>query len=246
VRIGGVDWPRALVTIAALALVNAAFVALFWKELKLATFDAALAGALGFAPGLLFYALLALTSVTAVAAFDAVGVILFIAFVIVPPATALLLTDRLARVIAIACAIAVASSLSGHALAAAWDVTIGGMMAVMTGVFFTLALVFGPRHGLLARELLRARQRLDHDCRSLATHLYNHEGTIAAAEENTARALGDHLHWSPAQSRRVILRSLDRGLITREGEVLRLTAKGRAEVAALFRHGPPPRATRPA
>jgi len=234
VSIWGLDVPRATLSVGALALINAGFVALFYKELKLSVFDSALAGALGFAPGVLFYALLALTSVTAVAAFDAVGVILFIAFVIVPSATALLLTDRLSRAIAIACAVAVASSISGYLLAEAWNVTIGGMMAVMTGGFFALALLFGPRHGLIARELLRHQQRLDNDCRSLAAHLRNHETTAAAWQENTARALGEHLLWSEPRIQQVILRCLDRDLLRRDGEALRLTAKGRAVADDLF------------
>jgi len=64
-------------------LVDVAFVLLFFKELKLATFDPGLARALGFAPTALFCALLILTSTTAVADFDAVGAVLFIAFVMV-------------------------------------------------------------------------------------------------------------------------------------------------------------------
>ncbi len=233
VRIGPWELPRALVTIAAMAAVNAAFIALFYKELKLATFDSMLAGALGFAPGLLYYALLALTSVTAVAAFDAVGVVLFIAFVIVPPAAALLLSDRLPAVIALACAIAVASAVIGYVLAEQWNVTIGGMMAVTTGGFFALALALGPRHGLIARASRRRRASHDNDCRSLVAHLANHEDTAAAAAENTEAALDAHLRWSVRRGRRAILHCLDDGLIERRGEQLALTRRGRALAGSL-------------
>ena len=95
VTIAGVRVPDALLWMTVMTLVNGAFVGLFYKELTLMTFDRALAQALGFMPGVLFYALLLLTSTTAVAAFDAVGAVLFIAFVIVPPSAAYLLTDRL-------------------------------------------------------------------------------------------------------------------------------------------------------
>src|SRR5262249_54597902 len=64
--------PQTLYVMAAIALVNLLFVLVFWKELKLATFDAALAASLGFAPGLIHYALMTLVSVTAVGSFDAV------------------------------------------------------------------------------------------------------------------------------------------------------------------------------
>jgi manganese/zinc/iron transport system permease protein len=137
-----------------IAIVNAAFVVLLYKELKLSTFDAALATALGMRPGLIGYALLGLVSITAVGAFDAVGAILFVAFVIVPPTAAYLLTDRLWRMLVYGCLIAIGSSLGGYAFALAYDVSIGGAMASATGLFLLLALLLG-RHGLLARGLRR-------------------------------------------------------------------------------------------
>lgn len=228
VQVGGYRIPQSLLSMSAMTLVNLLFVGLLYKELKLATFDAALAKALGFAPGVLFYALLMLTSATAVAAFDAVGVVLFIAFVIVPPSAAYLLTDRLWLMLAYGAAIAIASSVSGYYLAIAWNVSIGGMMAVMTGVFLLLAFLMGPRYGLIAQELRRRGQRLANESRTLAVHLYNHEGEPNQGEENVTRALRDHLRWDDARARQVVLRSLDQGLILRQGEWLRLTPKGRA------------------
>ncbi|MEX2501872.1 MAG: metal ABC transporter permease, partial [Trueperaceae bacterium] len=143
--------PKALLWMTVVAALDLAFVIAFFKELKLATFDPALAAALGFAPGALGIALLGLTSASAVAAFDAVGVVLFLAFVLVPPSAAYLLTDVLWRVLAYACAMAVASAAIGYALAVALDVSIGGTMALATGGFLAAAVAFGPRHGLLAQ-----------------------------------------------------------------------------------------------
>ncbi len=228
VDIGPYRVPHSLVVMGAMTLVNLAFVTLLYKELKLATFDRALAQALGFAPGLLFYALLALTSSTAVAAFDAVGAILFIAFAIVPPAAAYLLTDRLSRMLVYGCVIAIASSVSGYFLAVAWDVSIGGMMAVMTGVFLVLAVLFGPRHGLIARSLRRRGQHAANACRTLVVHLYNHEGEPRQAEESVTRALREHLLWDAPAVRRVVSDTLERGWILRDDEMLSLTSEGRA------------------
>jgi manganese/zinc/iron transport system permease protein len=234
VPIGGHRVPMAVLTLSAMLLVNLGFVLVFWKELKLATFDTALAAALGFAPGALFYGLLTLTSATAVAAFDAVGAILFIAFVVVPPATALLLTNRLDRMIGLAVAVAIMSALSGYGLAVRWDVSISGMMASMTGAFFTLALLFAPGHGIIAQERLRRAQRLDNDCRALVAHLYTHQGTPEMAEENTTQALNHHLRWPDERARAVILRGLDRGLILRDGRLLALSDKGFAVAREIF------------
>ncbi|MFS8543637.1 MAG: metal ABC transporter permease, partial [Limnochordales bacterium] len=131
VPLGPYEVPRSLLTMGIIALINALFVTLFYKELKLAVFDEGLAHALGLKPRLLFYVLLFLTSVTAVGAFDAVGAILFIAFVIVPPAAAYLLTDRLWLVLLGGAALAVVASVAGFHAAMWLDVSIGGMMATV-------------------------------------------------------------------------------------------------------------------
>ncbi|WP_185984588.1 metal ABC transporter permease [Aureimonas mangrovi] len=228
VELFGARVPQALLTIGAMAAINVLFVTLLYKELKLSTFDPALAKALGLMPGLLSYALLGLTSATAVAAFDAVGAVLFIAFVIVPPSAAYLLTDRLWLMLVIGSAISVASSVSGYVLALWLDVSIGGMMALMTGAFLVAAFLFGPRYGVFARRAARHERRLANEAQALAVHLFNHEGGPRERQENAVGALGAHLHWDGAKAERVLLRGLDRGLVVRDGELLRLTEKGRA------------------
>ncbi len=241
VTILGMRVPVAVATLGVVLAVNLAFVVALWKELKLSTFDPGLAAALGFLPGVLHYAVLTLTSVTAVAAFDAVGAILFIAFVIVPPATAYLLTRRLWLMVVLAVALSVAACVAGYVLALRWNVSIGGMMASMTGVWFALALLFAPGRGLVAQALRARTERLDHDCRALVAHLFTHEGTPAMAEENTLRALVGHLRWSEPRARAAILRAHDRALIERRAGLLALRPKGAAEAAAIFgRSADPP------
>ncbi|ATX65006.1 metal ABC transporter permease [Roseinatronobacter bogoriensis] len=232
--IGGVNVPVAVVTLGAVLVVNLAFVLVFWKELKLTTFDPGLAAALGFLPGVLHYAVLTLTSVTAVAAFDAVGAILFIAFVIVPPATAYLLTRRLWLMVVLAVGVSVAACVAGYLLAIWWNVSIAGMMASMTGVWFALALLFAPERGLIAQAFSWRSKRLDHDCRALVAHLFTHQDTPQMAEENTQRALVEHLRWPAPRARAAILRAHDRDLIERRAGLLTLRPKGTAEAEAIF------------
>lgn len=229
VDVGGVAVPNALLTLGGAALLNAAFVGTFYKELKLATFDPGLAAALGFSPALLYYPLLALTSVTAVTAFDAVGAVLLVAFVIVPPAAAHLLTDRLGPTLALAAAFAAASSVLGYLSAVLLNVSIGGSMAVWTGIFLLLAFSFGPRHGLLARRAGRRRQGRENAARLLVGHLYHHERAAEAGEENTTSALREHLRWDAAKVGAVTADALERGLIERgpNPERLALTDAGR-------------------
>ncbi len=234
VEVAGFRVPQALLWMGAMTAVNALFVGLFWKELKIATFDPVMAAAFGFRPRVLFYSLLFLVSGTAVAAFDAVGAILFIAFVIVPPAAAYLLSDSLLGIVLGGVAVSAVSTVSGYGLAVAWDVSIGGMMATMTGVCLMAAFLFGPRYGLVAGIRRRARQAIENEARALVVHLATHERTDERHEENVATAMRTHLGWNRERARAVLVRSLDQGLVIRDGEALRLTDKGRAEAEALL------------
>lgn len=233
-NVAGLDVPQSLVWMGLVTLVNLLFVVGFYKELKLATFDAALARALGFAPGVLFYALLGLTSTTAVAAFDAVGVVLLLAFIFVPPAAAYMLTDRLERMLVYGALISIGASVTGYYAALAMNVSIGGMMAVMTGVAFAIAFLVGPRYGLIAGALRRRRQRGLHAVRTLVVHLYNHEAEHDAPEETVVQALQGHLRWSPAYAHRVLDAAMRRHVILRQGERLHLTPRGRAMAQAIL------------
>jgi len=228
--VGGTDLgPRTLWVMIAVLLLNAAFIVAFYKELKLTTFDAALAGALGFAPGLIHYAFMTLVSVTAVGAFDAVGSVLVVALMIAPPAAAYLLTDRLPRMIMLSVAIGVASALAGYWMSYLFDVSIAGSMATMTGVAFGIVFLLAPERGLLALARRRARNRWEFAQTMLAIHLLNHEASPAEADENCESHLHEHLRWEPGFARAVVRRAQGAGLVARaNGDHLSLTEAGRA------------------
>jgi manganese/zinc/iron transport system permease protein len=232
VEFWGWDWgPTALVVMGTILAINVAAIAVFWKELKLSTFDPALAIALGFTPALVQYALMGLVSLTAVGAFDAVGSILVVALMIAPPAAAYLLTDSLPRLLLLAAAIGAASALAGYWLAYLLDASIAGAMASMTGVAFLLAWLFAPERGLLAAARRRARQRLEFAQAMLAIHLANHEGRPEAAEESRVDHLDRHLRWGPEFAERIVRLAERRGLVVSDGLQLTLTQAGR-ELAA--------------
>ena len=162
VTVAGQDIPRATVTLAIVTAVNLLFVVVFLKELKITAFDPALATSTGFHAGLMHYALMVLVAVTAVASFETVGSILVVAMFIVPPAAAYMLTDRLTTMIFLSVVLAALSAVLGHAAALAvpsWfgygSTSTAGMMAVTTGVLFTCAACFGPRHGILVKFVRR-------------------------------------------------------------------------------------------
>jgi len=234
-RLFGLELPLAVWTLGAVAVLNAGLILAFWKEMKLAGFDPGLAAALGFRPRALERALLALTAITAVAAFEAVGVVLFLAFVIVPALAASLLARSLAGVVGLALAFGLAAVAVGLPLGFAADVNLGGAMALATGLGLGLALVASPRAGLAGLVLRRRAGARAGRLEALLVHLDSHAGTPEQRRENRPEALVGHLGWSPAQARATTLDALDAGLAAREGGELALTASGRARVSDLAR-----------
>lgn len=158
-RVLGFDVPRAAVVLGGALLLNAAVVAVLFKELRLSSFDAGLAKALGFRPGLLHVLLMVVVAMTTVAAFEAIGSILVIAMLIVPAATALLLVHRLAWVIAVSLLFAAVAAGLGHVAAIGVppmfgfvDTTTAGSMATVSGVLFAVVLVASAAARSLARR----------------------------------------------------------------------------------------------
>lgn len=150
---------KAIYTAGVLLVVNIAFIAVFYKELKIATFDPMLAAVLGFSPAIIHYGLMTLVSLTAVGAFEAVGSVLVVAFMIGPPSTAYLLTDNLKNMLLLSTIFGALSGVSGYQLASALDVSIAGSMAVTTGLIFALVFLFAPKRGLVSVFLSKGQRQ---------------------------------------------------------------------------------------
>jgi manganese/iron transport system permease protein len=130
------------------------------RDLLLYCFDPNQARAVGLPVRTLHYGLLILLSLTIVSALKAVGIILVIAMLIAPGATAYLLTDRFERMLVIAVAVALVSAALGTILSFHTDSATGALIVLVQAAAFVLALLFAPKHGLRAawrRE--RAAQR---------------------------------------------------------------------------------------
>lgn len=159
----GLAIPRVVITLGGVATLNLLFVALFYKELKLSSFDPVLSTISGFSSRWMHYALMTLTAVTAVASFESVGNILVVAMFVVPAAAAYLLTDRLWLMIMLSALIGVASAVLGHISASVvprWfglqvGTTTAGMMAVVAGLLFCAAALFAPNQGIVVKLVRR-------------------------------------------------------------------------------------------
>ncbi len=143
-----VELPRMALTLLGVTL----FTAVFWRPLKISTFDEGFARTIGMRTNALGLALVIVAAIAAVAAFDAVGSIIVIAMFICPPAAARLMTNRLEHQVMWSVVFAVLAAVSGYVLAGYGPLWIGfadsvsaaGMIATMSGVILGIAAFSGP------------------------------------------------------------------------------------------------------
>ncbi|MBW4666045.1 MAG: metal ABC transporter permease [Cyanomargarita calcarea GSE-NOS-MK-12-04C] len=134
-----------------ISLITLVSIAILRKDLLLFCFDPTHARSIGLNTGALYYILLSLLSLTAVAGLQTVGIILVVAMLVTPGATAYLLTDRFDHMILIAIASGVFSSVMGTYISYHIDGATGGCIVVLQTLLFVVAMIFAPKHGLLAR-----------------------------------------------------------------------------------------------
>lgn len=147
--------PGDLVALVALGLGVIGVVLVLWKELLYATFDPLGAAASGIPVEKLEYLFLALVALTIVVSLQAVGIILVVAMLVTPAATAQMLTVRFMRLMVLAAVVGIVSSVIGLYLSYWLDVASGATIVLVQTGLFLVALVLGPQ-GLIARR--RARQ----------------------------------------------------------------------------------------
>ena len=139
-----------LVSLAILGGVVLGTVALLWKELLYATFDPLGAAASGYRVGLLESLFLALVALTIVISLQAVGIILVVAMLVTPAATAQLITVRFGRMMAIAIGVGIVSSIAGLYLSYWLDPPTGATIVLVETVLFLVAVMLGPRTGVFS------------------------------------------------------------------------------------------------
>jgi manganese/zinc/iron transport system permease protein len=158
ITLAGMDiGPKAVWALGLVLLLSAVVIGLFYKQFKICSFDPAMAAAVGIPVALFHYVLMGLVSVTTVASFESVGAILVVGMLVVPAATAYLLTERLGVMIVYSMLVGVISSTAGYYASALLDASIAGCMIAAAGVLFVLALLFSPSHGVVWRKLKQRR-----------------------------------------------------------------------------------------
>jgi manganese/zinc/iron transport system permease protein len=229
--------PRSFLVLTGAFLLNLVVVLLFYKELCLTVFDPTLATISGFSPRVVHYALIFLTTITVVAAFEAVGSVLVVALLVAPPATAYLLCTRLSSVLGVAMLVGSLSSALGYLLALSLNTSVAGSMSVSAGVLFGVTVVFAPSSGIISRWCTRALLRLRIVQDDILGMLYRWHEVSGQNERrplfshDVYAALGRSLYTMTAK-----LLLFRKGDITRHRDsTLRLTERGLMDARAIVR-----------
>ncbi len=240
VNLLGREVPRAFAITGGVFLLNVAVVSALWKELKLSAFDPALATTMGFSATLLHYLLMALVAITAVASFEAVGSILVVAMLIIPPATAHLLADRLAPMVLVSMLVAIAAAVLGYVFGTVLDTNIAGMITVAAAGLFGLAVLFAPQHGVVSAMVRNFSASLSVVRGDLLAMLYRFEElgserlfTASEAETVVGGGLLANLALGGLVRDGRIARNS--GIVALAGDQLELTPAGREAARQLVR-----------
>jgi manganese/zinc/iron transport system permease protein len=215
--------PKSLWIIGTILLITIGLLFAFFKELKISTFDAGLATALGFSPIMIHYGLMSVASITIVGSFDAVGAILVVALMIAPAATAYLLTDNLKRMLGLSVIFGVFSAIAGYWLAHWLDASISGSMTTILGFVFLIVYLFAPKKGLISVVYRNKQQQIEVSLLTFLLHLNNHQ----EISERHINHLNEHINWRRVKSKSVLDLALKNNMIIIEKSIISLTDKGK-------------------
>lgn len=238
--------PRAAVLNGAMLLLNVFLVLICFKELKLSTFDPSLAASLGIHPTLVNYALMAVTSMTLVAAFESVGSILVVTMLVTPASTAILLCQRLRYVLLLTVLVAGGSAVLGHAAAIVVpqlvfgslgfdtvdDTSTAGMAALTCGLMFVTALLGSPQRGVLFSAARHWSLSFRIACEDLLGLLYRSQEAQRAVSSGDLQLFDHPRLLSPLIRKLAIWRLRRRGdiALTASGYVLTEAGTAKAEL----------------
>lgn len=238
-----VNVPRAALVLGGVLLANVLVIGLLFKEMSLSSFDPDLATSLGFNARAMHMLLMTLVAITTVAAFESIGSILVIAMLIVPPATARLLTDRLVPMILLAVGVGAASAAAGHVSAITvpkWfgfeDTLTSGMMAVVAGLLFVCAVLFSPRQGVVSNVLHQRALALRIAAEDALGLLYRFdERAIPVSMATIIGALTKEVGVTASRARRALRKLARNGMLKLAGETCTLTIAGRQHASTIIR-----------
>ena len=223
----GLSLPKALVQMSFVLLINIVFIAVFFRKLKISSFDPVYAGVAGIAGAGLYYVFMALVSFTAVSAFESVGAILTISFFISPAASAYLISKDLKITIFLAAVYAVVNSCIGYFLAVKFNVSMSGMCALVSGLTFMITIAVYPG-GIITKMIRYIKNKNRFSRELLILHIDNHTGKKNALGELGYSTIREHIAWSDRKLKYVLDKLIKKGYVYRAKErgVYSLTETG--------------------
>lgn len=221
--ISGMDaGPKSLWVMGVILTLIILLLLLYYKEMKVSTFDEGLSSALGFSPMIMHYGLMSVSSITVVGAFDAVGAILVVALMIAPAASAYLLTSDLKKMLWYSIGFGVFAAIAGYWTAHLLDGSISGSMTTVLGFIFMVVYLFAPQKGLLSVMYRQKQQQTEVSLLTFLLHLNNH----TEVSERHINHLNEHINWQKVRSNTVLDLALKNNLITIHNDIVSLTEKG--------------------
>lgn len=224
----GLSLPKALIQMSFVLLINIVFIAVFFRKLKISSFDPVYAGVAGIAGAGLYYVFMALVSFTAVSAFESVGAILTISFFISPAASAYLISKDLKITIFLAAVYAVVNSCIGYFLAVKFNVSMSGMCALVSGLTFMITIAVYPG-GIITKIIRYIKNKNRFSRELLILHIDNHTGKKNALGELGYSTIREHIAWSDSKLKYVLDKLIKKGYVYRAKErgVYSLTETGK-------------------
>lgn len=230
----GMEIPKSLLQMSVMGLINLAFIWIFYKELKLTTFDAEFAKIVGFSEVLLFYGLMSLTSFTTVVAFEAVGAILVISFLIAPASSAYLISKNLRTMIINSVLYSILNSILGFVLAMYYNLSMSGMSATIAGITFFITFLFN-KNGFLKKIITRKRKHMEFKKDAFLMHVGNHQQEENSKEELGIRTIYKHLSWKKEDIEKYSNILIGENKILIDEGVYKLTEKGKIIYISLLK-----------
>lgn len=195
---------------------------LLYKEFRLLCFDESFAASLGWPVRWLDIVLLGLVTAVTVAGLQAVGLILIIAFLITPAASARFWTNRLDKMLWLSALIGGASGWLGASVSAFYPrLPAGSVIVLVAAACFGVSLLIGAERGVLIRYVRQADLKRKIGRQHLLRALYEIlESDMKRVGESSIqirpvsfRQIRGRRTWSDVKLRKYIRRAYDEGLV---------------------------------
>jgi ABC-type Mn2+/Zn2+ transport system permease subunit/Mn-dependent DtxR family transcriptional regulator len=208
-------------------------VILFYKQLLITSFDPTMAMSIGISTAVVHYFLMSLLSMTIVTSLQSVGIVLLVAMLITPPATAYLLTDRMKPLLFLSAGLGTLSGVTGLFLSYYFNFSSGASMVLVSVTFFALAFFFSPKEGVLTRAIRRRKKAQLHLVEDIIKAIY--KADRSTGREQVISNISFDLGISASRMKSIVRELIRLGMVNKETNTLTLTATGEKVALKLVR-----------